>query len=100
MLKFISKLQWLFWIGFIGVFLDNPYLTLFFLFGLCGFASVFSPARNDISNLIFLGQNLWMLAGILLAHIRHGFHLPDKNSYKPQVHYSLPFNGKWFVVNG
>ena len=41
-----------------------------------------------------------MLAGILIAHIRHGFHLPDKNSYKPQVHYSLPFNGKWFVVNG
>ena len=51
MLKFISKLQWLFWIGFIGVFLDNPYLTLFFLFGFCGFANVFSPARNEISNL-------------------------------------------------
>ena len=48
MLKFISKLQWLFWVGFLGVILDNQYLTLFFLFGLCGFANVFSPMRNDI----------------------------------------------------
>ncbi len=100
MLKFISKLQWLFLVGFLGVFLDNPYLTLFFLFGLCGFANVFSPTRNDISNLMFLGQNLWVLAGIFIAHLRHGFHLPDKSSYKPQVRYSLPFSGKWFVVNG
>ena len=100
MLKFFSRLQWLFLVGFLGVFLDNPYLTLFFLFGLCGFANVFSPTRNDISNLMFLGQNLWVLAGIFIAHLRHGFHLPDKSSYKPQVRYSLPFSGKWFVVNG
>ena len=100
MLKFISKLQWLFWIGFLGVFFDNQYLTLFFLFGLCGFANVFSPTRNYISNLMFLGQNIWMLAGILIAHLRHGFHLPDKNSYKSQVRYSLPFDGKWYVANG
>lgn len=43
MLKFISKLQWLFWIGFIGVFLDNPYLTLFFLFGFVVLQMYFRP---------------------------------------------------------
>ncbi len=100
MLKFISKLQWLFWVGFLGVFFDNQYLTLFFLFGLCGFANVFSPMRNNIQNLMFLGQNLWMLVGILIAHFRHGFKLPDKNSYKPQVQYSLPFDGEWYIANG
>ena len=81
-------------------FFDNQYLTLFFLFGLCGFANVFSPMRNNIQNLMFLGQNLWMLVGILIAHFRHGFKLPDKNSYKPQVQYSLPFDGEWYIANG
>ena len=41
------------------------------MFGLCGFANVFSPMRNNIQNLMFLGQNLWMLVGILIAHFRH-----------------------------
>lgn len=100
MIKFISKMQWLSLIGFIGIFLDNKYLILFFLFGLCGLASAFSPMRSNLSNLRFLLQNLWMLAGILIAHLRHGFNLPDKISYKPQVQYSLPFEGQWFVVNG
>lgn len=100
MLKFVSKLQWLALIGFLGVLLDNQYLRLFFLFWLCCLADVFSPMRSIFSNLIFLIQNLWMLAGILIAHLRHGFNLPDKNTYNPQVLYSLPFDGEWFVVNG
>lgn len=41
-----------------------------------------------------------MLVGILIAHFRHGFKLPDKNSYKPQVQYSLPFDGEWYIANG
>ena len=100
MLKFISKLQWLALIGFLGVILDNQYLRLFFLFWLCCLADVFSPMRSILSNLKFLTQNLWMLVGILIVHLRYGFNLPDKNSYKPQVLYSLPFDGEWFVVNG
>ena len=100
MLKFISKLQWLALIGFLGVILDNQYLRLFFLFWLCCLAEVFSPMRSILSNLRFLTQNLWMLVGILIVHLRYGFNLPDKNSYKPQVLYSLPFDGEWFVVNG
>ena len=100
MLKFISKLQWLALIGFLGILLDNQYLRLFFLFWLCCLADIFSPMRSIFSNLRFLIQNLWMLAGILIAHLRHGFNLPDKNSYRSQVHYSLPFDGKWYIANG
>ena len=100
MLKFVSKLQWLALIGFLGVLLDNQYLRLFFLFWLCCLADAFSPMRSIFSSLIFLIQNLWMLAGILIAHLRHGFNLPDKNTHNPQVLYSLPFDGEWFVVNG
>lgn len=68
MLKFISKLQWLFLIGFLGIWWDNRYLMLFFLFGLCGFASVISPMRSNLSNLKFLIQNLCMLVGVFIAH--------------------------------
>lgn len=95
MLKFISKLQWLFWVGFLGVFFDNQYLTLFFLFGLCGFANVFSPMRNNIQNLMFLGQNLWMLVGILIAHFRHGFKLRIKThiNRKYSIHSRLMVSG-------
>ncbi len=41
-----------------------------------------------------------MLAGIPIAYVSHGFRLPDKNSYKPQVLYSLPFEGRWYIANG
>lgn len=100
MVRFISKLQWLSLVGFLGIFLENQYLILFFLFGLCGLVNVFSPIRGNLSNFRFFIQNLWMLAGILIAYFRHGFKLPDKNSYKSQIRYSLPFKGKWYVANG
>ena len=56
MLKFISKLQWLALIGFLGVILDNQYLRLFFLFWLCCLADVFSPMGNAHKEVLPIGS--------------------------------------------
>ena len=56
MLKFISKLQWLFWIGFIGVFLDTPYFTLFWI---------------TVLNSILLVRIVWICKCIFARTQRH-----------------------------
>lgn len=100
MIKFLSRLQWLAIIGFLGVYFDNEHLKLFFLFWLFSILDCYSPLRNFGSTLKFLGQNLFMLIGIPLTHVRYGFRLPTAINFVPQTYYSFPFAGKWFVVNG
>ena len=78
MLKFISKLQWLFLIGFLGIWWDNQYLMLFFLFGLCGFASVISPMRSNYSILSFLFKIYVCLSEYLLHILDMASKLPIK----------------------
>lgn len=100
MIKILSRLQWLAVIGFLGVYLNNKYLKLFFLFWLFSVLDCYSPLRDISSNLKFLGQNLCMLIGIPFTYIRYGFRLPTVTNYVPEIYYSFPFAGKWFVVNG
>ncbi len=100
MIKILSRLQWLAIIGFLGIYLNNEHLKLFFLFWLFSILDCYSPLRDILSNLKFLGQNLYMLIGIPLTYFRYGFRLPNVNNYTPSVYYSLPFTGKWFIVNG
>ena len=35
-----------------------------------------------------------------IIYIKNLFRLPNVKSYKPEVLYSLPFEGKWLVANG
>ena len=100
MLHFLSRLQWLALIGFAGVFSNNEHVRLFFLFWLFSLLDIFSPLRSIFDSLKFLGQNLGMLLGILVVHLQFRFKLPSADTYTSEIKYSLPFDGKWFVVNG
>ena len=48
----------------------------------------------------FLWQQIEQIAGLIYAAIRYDGKLPDKDTYTGLVEYSLPFSGKWVVVNG
>lgn len=100
MIRVLSRLQWLAIIGFVGIYYDNKYIRLFFLFWLFSLLDCYSPMRSLSNNLKFLLQNLVMLFGIPLTYIRYGFRLPTAKSYPPKTLYSLPFSGKWLIVNG
>ncbi|WP_242822945.1 M23 family metallopeptidase [Syntrophobotulus glycolicus] len=100
LLKKSSKLQWLGLIGIVGSVFEITSLTWFYLFWLFAWIDIFSPVRSVTNSLLFLLQNLAMLLSIPLTPLLHGFRLPSKESYVPQCQYSLPFEGKWHVVNG
>lgn len=110
-LKITKKLYWLGLLGLIGTFFHIPELKLFYLFFLlCIVDFVLSfvlvlktDSENDdenIRNLKFLFQNLGMLLGIPCIYVRNRLRLPNIRNYKPQVLYSLPFEGIWTVANG
>lgn len=103
-LKITKKLYWLGLLGLIGTFFHIPELKLFYLFFLlCIVDFVLSfvlvlktDSENDdenIRNLKFLFQNLGMLLGIPCIYVRNRLRLPNIRNYKPQVLYSLPFEG-------
>lgn len=50
--------------------------------------------------LYFLWQQIQQIAGLIYAAIRYADKFPDKDTYSGTVEYSLPFCGKWAVVNG
>lgn len=110
-LKITKKLYWMGVIGLIGTFFHIPGLKLFYLFFLLVIVNFIlscilvlkTDSENDdenIRNLKFLFQNLGMLLGIPCIYVRNRFRLPNIRNYKPQVLYSLPFEGVWTVANG
>lgn len=110
-MKVIKKLYWLGFIGLIGTFTHIRFLEYFYLFFILGIVdlilslAIITKYENDndnkdIINLKFLFQNLGMLFGIPIIYIKNLFRLPNVKSYKPEVLYSLPFEGRWLVVNG
>lgn len=48
----------------------------------------------------FFWQMIEQVAGLLYAAIRYDGRFPDKDTYIGPVEYSLPFSGRWTVVNG
>jgi hypothetical protein len=48
----------------------------------------------------FFWQLMEQIGGLLYASIRYDGKFPDKDTYVGPVEYSLPFHGKWAVVNG
>lgn len=99
-LHLLSKLQWLGLIGFIGIVLDIQGLKYLCFFWLLSLIDVFSTFRSMADSLKLLFQVLGQLIGIPLTYVRYGFHLPNVKDFRPQCRYSLPFSGKWYVVNG
>ena len=51
-------------------------------------------------NRAVLIQSLKQMWGIILLEYRYHGNLPDIETYCSAVQYSLPFEGKWVVVNG
>ena len=110
-LKISKKLYWLGLIGLIGTFFHIPGLKLFYLFFLLVIVNfilscilILKTDRKaddeNVKNLKFLFQNLGMILGIPYIYLRNRFRLPNISNYKPQVLYSLPFEGAWTVANG
>lgn len=49
----------------------------------------------------FLYQNLLQIVGLLYAIIKYNEKTIDRvDDYSPEIKYSLPFHGKWYVANG
>lgn len=52
-------------------------------------------------NLRFLYQNILQIAGLIYATIKYNENnIASVSDYTPETKYSLPFKGKWYVVNG
>ncbi len=51
-------------------------------------------------NIRFCGQCMAQLAGLIYANIRYSRSDIGAENYVPSIRYSLPFEGKWYVVNG
>lgn len=66
------------------------YLWLFWLLGLV----------EIVASMPLVIQSIKQLLGLLWIWLSHGMRLPDQFSHKPVVRYSLPFAGRWTVVNG
>lgn len=103
-LRNLLKLQWLGIIGILGDLFHIANLEWFYLFWLLSLVDFFFSVRKISSSISgsfqFLFQNLAMLMSIPIVPLLHGFRLPNKDSFTPQCHYSLPFEGEWLVVNG
>lgn len=99
-LRLLSKLQWLGLVGLIGVALDIQGLKYLCFFWLLTLIDVFYAFRGMADSFKLLFQILGQLMGLPLTYIRYGFHLPNVKDFYPQCQYSLPFYGKWYVVNG
>ena len=81
------KLEWLWLLGLIG-YIGNPLFKLFFLSALFMFLDP-----------IFL-QSLLQIVGVFYISIANRFNLPSKENYVCKGDYTLPFLGKWTVING
>lgn len=88
-----AKLKWLGLIGLLGSITGNAYLKLCWLFFLLGFIEIFG-------NLPVFCQSVQQLLSYPLLLFRHRFRLPSKENYTVRTEYALPFDGRWYVVNG
>lgn len=66
------------------------FLWLFWLFGIVEIALNYS----------IIMQSILQVFGILWIKIRYGKNMPGTNNYQGKIAYSLPFAGRWTVVNG
>jgi hypothetical protein len=96
MSTFITILGILKYIGLLGlpVLFSNDviwkYFALFWLFGVLEILltiPVFIQALHQIFSMPYV-------------YLKYKFKLPNVDNYTTQVHYSLPFDGKWTVING
>lgn len=88
-----SKLKYLGLLGLPSLFLDNPIFRYLWMFWLLGLVEI-------LANLPLFLQALKQLFGIPVIYISHGFHLPRGEKGSAKMHYSLPFEGAWTIVNG
>lgn len=95
-----AKLQWLGIIGFLADIFQIEVLRLFYLFWLFALPPLFFMILAFFKHFPFISQNIHMLLSIPVVPLVHGFKLPDKENFDPKCHYSLPFEGEWYVANG
>jgi len=88
-----SKLKYVGILGLPMFFSDGVIWKYLWLFWLFAFVEIFA-------SLSLFRQSLLQLFGIPYIYLSHGFKLPDQHSYQPGVRYSLPFSGRWTVING
>lgn len=91
--RFSEKIQYLWFLGLLGLLVNNRTLKLFWLFGLFGFVPLFHNPS------VFL-QALKQLWGMLIIPLKYGANMPSADNYKGKIKYSLPFEGEWAVVKG
>ncbi|MDO5714349.1 MAG: M23 family metallopeptidase [Tissierellia bacterium] len=92
MVKWFGILKW---VGLLGlpIYISNhPIWKLFWYFWLFG-------ALEFLFKLPIMIQSLQQLWAVVFIPIRY-HPIPDKDTFHPKVNYSLPFRGKWVVVNG
>jgi hypothetical protein len=87
-LSITRKLQWLWFLGILGIIADNKLLVLFFLFALLNF----------IDPLFYC--SLFQIFGNLCVVFKYNGNMPNFENYVPKGNYILPFKGKWTVING
>lgn len=92
-ISIISKLKYLGLLGLPMFFSDAVvwrYFWLFWIFGIIEIILTWQPVL----------QALYQLVSIPYISVAHGFRLPDINTHKSKISYSLPFKGRWTAVNG
>ncbi len=92
-IRFCSRIKYLGLLGFPSFFMDYKLFDFLWSFWLFGLIEIFY-------NFPVFVQSVKQLAGMLIILIHYGRELPDAETYRCKVQYSLPFRGNWTVVNG
>lgn len=95
-MKLIYYLSNIFWLGLIG--LIGTYFSDWIVFKYLCFFGVFVFFRLFF-DFIIIKDSLLQIIGILKIKFKYK-NIPNVETYRSEVLYSLPFNGKWVCVNG
>lgn len=95
-MRFIIKLvSYLKWIGLLGLpifFSDAKIWKIFWLFWLFTFVEILLTLPTFI-------QSIGQFIATIIVPLRNKV-VPDVYNYDSKIKYSLPFKGKWIVING
>lgn len=96
MSRFVRFCTYAKFIGIIALptlFIDAPVLRYFWWFFLLGFVEIFY-------NLPVFWQSLKQVWAMIWLPRKYGKNMPDKDNFRSEAEYRLPFDGAWAVVNG
>lgn len=93
LIRITSRAKYLGLLGVLGFTLDVAPVRLLSLLWLLALVEILANPRR-------LWQSLQQIAGIPYIYLSHRFRLPNPETHKSPIAYSLPFEGEWVVVNG